>query len=92
MSGIEMMKNIMLILKITSMCFSVKTRSCLLKITERSRKYSLHQLSTKLRIKSASKLYRFVAGSNITFCCLADNTTSCKKEKKKISWISKDKC
>ena len=30
------------------MCFSVKTRSCLLENTERTRKYSLHQFATKL--------------------------------------------
>ena len=35
-------------LKITSVCFSVKTGSYLLKNTERTRKSSLHQFSTKL--------------------------------------------
>ena len=30
------------------MCFSVKTRSCLLENTKRTRKYSLQQFSTKI--------------------------------------------
>ena len=43
---------------------------------------ALRKIENLYLIKTASKLYRFVAGSNITFGCLADNTTSCKKREK----------
>ena len=59
MLSIEMMQNIMEILKITSMCLSVKTRSCLLKNTERTRK---HSLPTKLTCAELVKMRALFAG------------------------------
>ena len=63
------MKNIISILKITSMRFSVKTRNCLLKNTERTRKYSLHQFSTKLTRAELVKARALFAGLAQTAPC-----------------------
>ena len=52
-------------LEITSMCFSVKTRSCLLKNTERTKKYSLHQFSTKLTRDDLVKTRALFAGVDL---------------------------
>ena len=50
------------ILKITSMYFSVKTSSCLLKNAERTQKYSVHQFSTKLTLAELVKTCALFAG------------------------------
>ena len=51
--------------KITSMCFSVKTSSCLLTDTERTQKYSLHQFSTKLTRAELVKTRALFAGCTL---------------------------
>ena len=60
MSSTEIMKNIMLMLKITTICFSVKTRSYLLKNTQKS---SLHQFSNKLTHAELVKTRALFAGN-----------------------------
>ena len=61
-------------LKITSMCFSVKTRSYLLKNTERTQKFSLHQFSTKLTraelVKTRALFAGYIVTSTIHICSL----------------------
>ena len=48
--------------------FSEKTKSCLLKNTERTRKYSLHQFSTKLTCAELVKTRALLAGDTLRMC------------------------
>ena len=49
-------------LKITCVCFSLKTGSCLLKNTKRTQKYSLDQFSTKFTRAELVKTRALFAG------------------------------